>query len=69
MVLAEGKLYAINQGGDTFILRASPKFELLKTNPLGERTLASLAVSDGDIFIRTYQGLYCISEKSKTAPK
>jgi outer membrane protein assembly factor BamB len=63
MVLSEDRLYAINQGGDTFVLRACPKFELLRTNPLGETTLASLAVSDGDIFIRTYQSLWCISEK------
>lgn len=61
MVLAEGKLYAINQGGDTFVLRASPRFELMNTNPLGETTMASQATSDGEIFIRTYKNLWCIS--------
>jgi outer membrane protein assembly factor BamB len=62
MVLSEGKLYVINQGGDTFVLRASPKFELLSVNPLGETTNASLAVSNGEIFIRSHQSLWCISE-------
>ncbi|MCI0628959.1 MAG: PQQ-like beta-propeller repeat protein [Acidobacteria bacterium] len=60
MVLADGKLYVINQGGDTFVLKPSPKFELISANPLGETTNASLAISNGDIFIRTHQALWCI---------
>lgn len=64
MVLAEGKLYVINQGGDTFVLRANPKFELLSTNPLGETAMSSLATSDGEIFIRTYKNLWCLGSKN-----
>jgi outer membrane protein assembly factor BamB len=60
MVLAEGKLYVINHGGDTFVLKPGPKFELISANPLGEMTNASLAISDADVFIRTYQALWCI---------
>ncbi len=67
LVLSEDKLFAINQGGDAFILRASPKFELIATNSLGEKAIGSMAVSDGEIFIRTYQNLWCISEKKTTA--
>jgi outer membrane protein assembly factor BamB len=62
MVLAGDKLYVVNHGGDTFVLRASPKFELISTNSLGERTLASHAVSNRDILIRTYNALWCISD-------
>jgi outer membrane protein assembly factor BamB len=68
MVLADGKLYVINQGGDSFVLRASPKFELLATNPLGETTMASMAVSDGDLFIRTHKGLWCLREGAHRNP-
>src|SRR5439155_1610581 len=32
MVLADGRLYVINHSGDTFVLKATPKFELLSTN-------------------------------------
>jgi outer membrane protein assembly factor BamB len=60
MVFADGLLYVINHGGDTFVLRAAPKFELVHTNSLGERTLASHAVSNGQVFIRTYSALWCI---------
>ena len=60
---ADGKIYAINQSADTFILKASSKFELLATNSLGEMTQSSIAVSDGELFIRTYEHLWCISNE------
>jgi len=63
MVLADGKIYAINQSADTFILKASSKFELLATNSLGEMTQSSIAISDGELFIRTYEHLWCISNE------
>jgi len=69
MVLSGDKLYVVNQSGDTFVFKASPKFELLATNPLGETTMASLAVADGDIFIRTYDHLWCIAESRKPGSK
>jgi outer membrane protein assembly factor BamB len=59
-VAAGGRLYVTNQAGETLVLAASPEFKLLARNPLGERTLASPAVSDGEIFIRTYKHLWCI---------
>jgi hypothetical protein len=60
MVRAGDRLYTINQGGDAFVLRASPKFEVLATNSLGEATMASIAPAAGEIFIRTHQHLWCI---------
>ena len=62
MVLADGKLYTVNQGGDGFVLRAAPKFEVLATNSLREPTISSMAISDGGIFIRTYRNLWCIGK-------
>jgi outer membrane protein assembly factor BamB len=63
MVLSGDRLYAINQSGDGIVLRAAPKFELLATNPIGETTMASIAPSDGELFIRTHRALWCIGEK------
>ncbi len=60
---ADGKCYAANQIGDCFVFKASPKFELLATNSLGEKIIGSIAVSDGQLFIRGYQNLWCIGEK------
>ena len=69
MVLADGRLYAINHSGDTFVLKASPKFELLATNALREHDNGSLAISDGDIFIRTHKALWRIAESGRPQTK
>ena len=61
---ADGKCYAVNQGGDAFVFRASPKFELLATNPMGEKVIGSIAVSDGQLFIRGYKTLFCIGKRA-----
>ena len=63
MVLTDGLLYAMNHSGDTFVLRASRKFELLAINSLGEHTEGSIAVSNGDLFLRTHRALWCIGTK------
>jgi outer membrane protein assembly factor BamB len=64
MVLSGDRLYVLNQAGDTFILRASPKFEKLAVNAIGDgMTNASHAVSNGELFIRTHKHLWCIGAK------
>jgi outer membrane protein assembly factor BamB len=63
MVAADGKLYITNRKGETLVFAASPKFELLARNTLGEPVYASIAISGGDLFIRSYQHLWCIGEK------
>ena len=64
MVHADGRLYVLMRNGDTLVFAASPKYELLATNSLGggEPTNSSLAISNGDIFIRTFKHLWCIGE-------
>jgi outer membrane protein assembly factor BamB len=66
MVHADGKLYVMASDARTFIFAASPKYKLLATNSLGEGepTNSSLAISNGEIFLRTIQHLWCISEKN-----
>src|SRR5579872_851318 len=62
-VLADGKIYFFNDDGVTTVFRAGPKFELLAENNLDEYTLSSVAVSGGQIFLRTEQALYCIGNQ------
>ena len=61
MLLADGRIYVTNLEGETFVLAAGPKFELLARNKLGETIYAAPAVSNGDIFLRGYKHLYCIN--------
>ena len=63
-VLAGERLYLPNKNADVFVLRASPRFECLATNSIGGEPMnASLAVSDGEIFLRTDKHLWCIGEQ------
>lgn len=61
MLLAEGRIYLPNQSGDVFVLRPSPKFEVLATNSVDEATNGSLAASDGEFFLRTDKSLWCFA--------
>lgn len=63
IVISEGKCYAVNQGGDAFVFKASPTFELLATNPMAEKVIGSIAVSEGRLFIRGHRHLFCIEGK------
>ena len=68
MVLAGDRIYVVNQSADTIVLRASPKFEVLQVNSLGnEMCNSSIAISNGDIFIRTHKNLWCVSGTTTTA--
>lgn len=62
-VLADGKIYVTNEDGLTTVVKAGPKFEVLAENALNDYCLSSPAISDGQIFIRTAQHLYCIGKK------
>jgi outer membrane protein assembly factor BamB len=62
-VLADGKLYITNEDGLTTVLKAGPKFEILAENQLDGYCLSTPAISEGQIFIRTAQNLYCIGAR------
>ena len=61
-VVAGGKLYVTNEAGLTTVIEAGPEFEVVATPNVDEYTLSSLAVADGQIFLRTADHLYCIEE-------
>jgi outer membrane protein assembly factor BamB len=63
MVAGDGKLYVSDRTGNTVVLAASPKYQLLAVNRLGENTDASIAIANGELLIRTWKHLWCISEK------
>lgn len=61
MVLSGERIYVNNQAGDVFILKASPQFELLVTNSISDGVMnASICVSNGELFLRTENHLWCI---------
>ena len=61
MILVNDLIYVNNQAGDVFILRAAPEFELIATNSISDGVMnASVAASEGEIFLRTEKNLWCI---------
>ncbi len=63
-VLADGRVYVTSEDGVTTVFKAGPQFEVLAENNLGEYCLSSPAVSEGQIFIRTANHLYCIGQRA-----
>jgi outer membrane protein assembly factor BamB len=63
VLTADALCYAVNQGGDAFVFHANPQFQLVATNPMGEKVIGSIAVADGQLFIRSYQHLWCIGQR------
>ena len=59
-VAFDGKILLTSEDGDTFVVKAGPKHEIIGTNTVGEPVYASPAVADGHIFIRGERNLYCI---------
>lgn len=62
-----GHVYFVSENGDTVVLKAGRKPQIVGRNGLGERAIASPAVSRGQIFIRTDDHLFCIGPAS-TSP-
>jgi outer membrane protein assembly factor BamB len=60
-VLADGKIYLLNEEGQTTVLKPGSTFEALAINRLDGATLASMAVAARSFFIRTGTHLYRIS--------
>ncbi|MCI0684221.1 MAG: PQQ-binding-like beta-propeller repeat protein [Gemmataceae bacterium] len=63
LLLAKDRLYVTDLTGATHVLAAGPKFEVLARNELNEATYAAPAVAGRELFIRTYEHLYCIAAK------
>jgi outer membrane protein assembly factor BamB len=62
-IAAGDRLYFSNDRGDTRVLRAGPKFEVLAENVLPDAMTAAPAVADGALFIRTKKQLFKIAAK------
>jgi outer membrane protein assembly factor BamB len=68
-VAFEDKLLLTSDDGDTFVIKAGPKHEVLGTNSLGEPCRTSIAIADGKLFIRGEKHLFCIGNKANGASK
>lgn len=62
-VLSAGRLYVVSRWSGTFVLPAAPRYEILAQNRFESDDSdfsGTPAISDGDIFLRSGQFLYCV---------
>jgi outer membrane protein assembly factor BamB len=62
-VAAEGNIYSLSEEGETTIVRIGDKPEVLAINKLPGTFLATPAIADGAIFLRSDEHLWCIGAK------
>ena len=64
VVLIDDKIYAVSRFDGTYVLKATPEFEQIALNKLSDESdfSGSPAVSDGQLFIRSEESLYCIAD-------
>jgi outer membrane protein assembly factor BamB len=56
-----GMILLTSDDGETFVVRAGPKHEVLGTNSIGEPSRTSIAIAGGRLFIRGEKHLFCIA--------
>jgi len=59
-VAFEDRILLTSEDGDTFVVKAGPSFEVLRTNSVGEPVFASPALADGTVYIRGERHLFAI---------
>jgi len=67
-IFAEGRIYFLNEEGESVVIEPGKEFKKLATNQLDGQTLASMAVSGKAIFIRTSDHLYRLQQQPNRTP-
>jgi len=62
-VAADGKIYLSNEDGEMIIVGAGQKFTHIATNSLGELLMATPALSEGVMYVRSSASLFAIGRK------
>jgi outer membrane protein assembly factor BamB len=62
-VASDGKLYLSNEDGEMLVITAGRKFNHIATNSMGELLMATPALSEGVMYVRTSASLFAIGRK------
>ncbi len=55
-----GKIFCLSEDGDTYVIEAGPEFKVARTNRLEEMCMASPAIANGKLVLRTASKVYCL---------
>jgi outer membrane protein assembly factor BamB len=67
-VAADGRIYFPSEEGDIRVVQAGPEYHVLAVNKMSESCMATPAISDGMIFVRTQHFVYGIGRTEGTKP-
>ena len=59
-LLSGDRIYSVHQSGQVVVFKASPEFQRLAVNEVGEQTNSSLVPANGKLLLRTHEALWCI---------
>jgi outer membrane protein assembly factor BamB len=62
-IAADGKIYLSNEDGDMLVIAAGRKFEQLGMNSMGDLLMATPALSEGVMYVRSAQGVLAVGRK------
>ena len=62
---AGGKVYLATEEGDVVVLRRRPELEVIAVNSFDERFIASPAIAQGELFLRSTRHLFCIAGEAE----
>jgi len=63
LVAGDGRVYAVSEQGDVYVFSAAESFQLLATNRMKQRCLATPAISHRELFLRTETHLFCAAAR------
>ena len=61
-VAADGKIYLSSEDGDILVIAAGPEFKHIGTNSMGELLMATPALSEGRMYVRSVSNLFAIGK-------
>jgi hypothetical protein len=63
-VYIDGRIYFLSEEeGESVVIESGPQLKILARNRLDEKCKASMAVSRGNLFVRSEQHLFCIGKR------
>ena len=68
-VAADGRIYAASDQGTVVVFEAKDTLEVLARNELAEPIMATPAIVDGKLYVRTLSHLYAFGPGTKSSPR
>jgi outer membrane protein assembly factor BamB len=62
-VAADGKIYLSNEDGEILVIGAGATFRHIATNSMGELLMATPALSEGVMYVRSSASLFAVGRK------